>query len=101
MLANRFVEVKDAENKLMCKIDIKKSREISNKDKAGKVLEYSLNVNLNLEALSTLDGSSVFKKNYSQIRNTTIYLLLMVFLIKKNLIYLKVSLLKIPQILIN
>ena len=41
------------------------------------------------------------EKNYSQIRNTTIYLLLMVFLIKKNLIYLKVSLLKIPQILIN
>ena len=69
MLANRFVEVKDAENKLMCKIDIKKSREISNKDKAGKVLEYSLNVNLSLEALSTLDGSSIFKKNYSQKRS--------------------------------
>ena len=69
MLTNRFVEVKDAENKLMCKIDIKKSREISNKDKAGKVLEYSLNVNLSLEALSTLDGSSVLKKSYSEKRS--------------------------------
>ena len=69
MLTNRFVEVKDAENELMCKIDIKKSREISNKDKAGKVLEYSLNVNLSLEALSTLDGSSVLKKSYSEKRS--------------------------------
>ena len=33
------------------------------------MLEYSLNVNLSLEALSTLDGSSIFKKNYSQKRS--------------------------------
>tara|TARA_B100000029_G_scaffold15905_1_gene16416 strand:+ start:189 stop:659 length:471 start_codon:yes stop_codon:yes gene_type:complete len=69
MLANRFVEFKDSENQLMCKINIEKNREISNKDSAGKVLEYSLDVNINLEALSTLDGSSILRKNYSQKRS--------------------------------
>mgnify|MGYP001312949777 CR=1 FL=1 len=67
-LANRFVMSKDSKNELLCKIDIKKNREISNKDKAGKILEYTLDVNLNLEALSTLDGSSVMRKHYSQKR---------------------------------
>ena len=69
MLANRFVEFKDSENQLMCKINIEKNREISNKDSAGKVLEYNLSVNINLEALSTLDGSSILRKNYSQKRS--------------------------------
>ena len=69
MLANRFVEFKDSENQLMCKINIEKNREISNKDSAGKVLEYSLGVNINLEALSTLDGSSILRKSYSQKRS--------------------------------
>ena len=69
MLANRFVEFKDSENQLMCKINIEKNREISNKDSAGKVLEYSLDVNINLEALSTLDGSSILRKSYSQKRS--------------------------------
>lgn len=69
ILSNRFVKIKDAENELMCRIEIEKNREISNKDKAGKVLEYSLNINLDLEALSTLDGSSLLKKNYSQKRS--------------------------------
>ena len=69
MLANRFVETKNAKNELMCKINIDKKREVSNKDKAGKVLEYSLGVIINLEALSTLDGSSILKKNYSQKRS--------------------------------
>ena len=69
MLANRFVEFKDSENQLMCKINIEKNREISNKDSAGKVLEYSLNLNINLEALSTLDGSSILRKSYSQKRS--------------------------------
>ena len=66
MLANRFVEFKDSENQLLCKINIERNREISNKDDSGKVLEYSLNISLNLEALSTLDGSPVLRKNYSQ-----------------------------------
>ena len=69
MLANRFVEFKDSENQLLCKINIEKNREISNKDSAGKVLEYSLGVNINLEALSTLDGSSILRKSYSQKRS--------------------------------
>ena len=69
MLVNRFVETKNAKNELMCKINIDKKREVSNKDKAGKVLEYSLGVIINLEALSTLDGSSILKKNYSQKRS--------------------------------
>ena len=69
MLANRFVEFKDSENQLLCKINIEKNREISNKDSAGKVLEYSLDVNINLEALSTLDGSSILRKSYSQKRS--------------------------------
>ncbi len=66
MLTNRFVEIKDSENQLLCKINIERNREISNKDDSGKVLEYSLDINLNLEALSTLDGSLVLRKNYSQ-----------------------------------
>ena len=66
MLTNRFVEFKDSENQLLCKINIERNREISNKDDSGKVLEYSLNISLNLEALSTLDGSPVLIKNYSQ-----------------------------------
>ena len=69
MLVNRFVETKNAKNELMWKINIYKKREVSNKDKAGKVLEYSLGVIINLEALSTLDGSSILKKNYSQKRS--------------------------------
>ena len=69
MLVNRFVQVENSKNELMCKIFIEKNREISNKDKSGKVLEYSLIVNLNLEALSTLDGSSILKKNYLQKRS--------------------------------
>ena len=69
MLVNRFVETKNAKNELMCKINIDKKREVSNKDKAGKVLEYNLGVIINLEALSTLDGSSILKKNYSQKRS--------------------------------
>ena len=69
MLANRFVEFKDSENQLLCKINIEKNREISNKDSAGKVLEYSLSVNINLEALSALDGSSILRKSYSQKRS--------------------------------
>ncbi len=69
ILANRFIEFKDSENQLLCKINIEKSREVSNKDSAGKVLEYSLGVNINLEALSTLDGSSILRKSYSQKRS--------------------------------
>ena len=69
MLTNRFIEFKDSENQLLCKINIEKNREISNKDSAGKVLEYSLDVNINLEALSTLDGSSILRKSYSQKRS--------------------------------
>ena len=34
MLVNRFVEVKDSENQLLCRINIEKNREISNKDSA-------------------------------------------------------------------
>ena len=66
MLVNRFIEVKDSENQLLCRINIERNRKISNKDDSGKVLEYSLNISLNLEALSTLDGSPVLIKNYSQ-----------------------------------
>ena len=66
MLVNRFIEVKDSENQLLCRINIERNRKISNKDDSGKVLEYSLDINLNLEALSVLDGSSVLRKNYSQ-----------------------------------
>ena len=69
MLANRFIEVKDSENQLICKINIEKNREISNKDDAGKVLEYSLVVNLNFEGFSSLNGRSILKKNYSQKRS--------------------------------
>ena len=69
MLTNRFIEFKDSENQLLCKINIERNREISNKDDSGKVLEYSLDINLNLEALSVLDGSSVLRKNYSQKKN--------------------------------
>ena len=69
MLANRFVEFKDSENQLLCKINIERNREISNKDDSGKVLEYSLDINLNLETLSVLDGSSVLRKSYSQKKN--------------------------------
>ena len=59
----------NSKNNLVCKIEIKKDRTISNKDKSGKILEYTLNVSLNLEALSTLDGSSVLKKSYSEKRS--------------------------------
>ncbi len=48
MLTNRFVEFKDSENQLLCKINIERNREISNKDDSGKVIEYSLDINLNL-----------------------------------------------------
>ena len=69
MLTNRFIEFKDSENQLLCKINIERNREISNKDDSGKVLEYSLDINLNLETLSVLDGSSVLRKSYSQKKN--------------------------------
>ena len=69
MLANRFIEVEDSDNQLICKINIEKNREISNKDDAGKVLEYSLVVNLNFEGFSSLNGRSILKKNYSQKRS--------------------------------
>ena len=69
MLANRFISNKNSKNNLVCKIEIKKDRTISNKDKSGKILEYTLNISLNLEALSTLDGSSVLKKSYSEKRS--------------------------------
>ena len=68
MLANRFIEVKSAENKLVFKINSAKAREISNKDDAGKIIEYSININLNLNAISVVDGNSVFAKNYSEKR---------------------------------
>ena len=69
MLQNRFVEIENAENNLICKINIEKRREISNKDKSGQIIEYTLSVSLNLEALSTQDGSPILAKNYSQKRS--------------------------------
>ena len=66
MLANRFIEVESAENKLVFKINSAKAREISNKDDAGKIIEYSININLNLNAISAVDGNSIFAKNYSE-----------------------------------
>ena len=68
MLANRFIEVESAENKLVFKINSAKAREISNKDDAGKIIEYSININLNLNAISAVDGNSIFAKNYSEKR---------------------------------
>ena len=69
MLANRFVKIAGAENNLICKINIGKSREISNKDKSGQILEYTLSLSTNLEVLSTQDGSPILIKNYSQRRS--------------------------------
>ena len=68
MLANRFIEVESAENKLVFKINSAKAREISNKDDAGKIIEYSININLNLNAISAVDGNSIFAKSYSEKR---------------------------------
>ena len=69
MLANRFVKIAGAENNLICKINIEKSREVSNKNKSGQILEYTLSISTNLEALSTQDGSPILIKNYSQRRS--------------------------------
>ena len=46
MLANNFIKLEDSENNLMCKIEISKERLQSNKDRSGKILEYTLNVYL-------------------------------------------------------
>ena len=43
-----------------------KNRTKSNKTQSGKVLEYTLNVNLNFEAISKSDSRTVLKKTYSE-----------------------------------
>tara|TARA_B100000029_G_scaffold413323_1_gene416294 strand:- start:1896 stop:2372 length:477 start_codon:yes stop_codon:yes gene_type:complete len=69
MLANRFIRLERSENILMCKIKIEKDRTQSNRDQSGKVLEYSLSMNLSLEAISLLDNKPVLVKGYSERRS--------------------------------
>ena len=69
MLANNFIKLEDSENNLMCKIEISKERLQSNKDRSGKILEYTLNVNLDLEVIPILSTNSILKKSYSEKRS--------------------------------
>ena len=69
MLANNFIKVEKSENPLLCKMEIDKERFISNKDQAGKVLEYTLAINLDLQIISILDTNDIFKKSYSEKRS--------------------------------
>tara|TARA_B100000029_G_scaffold35039_2_gene32895 strand:+ start:930 stop:1400 length:471 start_codon:yes stop_codon:yes gene_type:complete len=69
MLVNNFIKVKNSENILMCKMNINKERFASNKDRSGKIIEYTLNVNLDLEITSILDTNSVLTKSYSEKRS--------------------------------
>ncbi len=69
MLVNNFIKVKNSENILMCKMNINKERFASNKDQSGKIIEYTLNVNLDLEITSILDTNSVLTKSYSEKRS--------------------------------
>jgi len=69
MLVNNFIKVKNSENILMCKMNINKERFASNKDRSGKITEYTLNVNLDLEITSILDTNSVLTKSYSEKRS--------------------------------
>ena len=63
MLANNFIKLEDSENNLMCKIEISKERLQSNKDRSGKILEYTLNVYLDLEVIPILSTNSILKKS--------------------------------------
>ena len=65
-LSNKFIKSQEAPNILVFKIQMMKNRTQSNKTQSGKVIEYTLNVNLNFEAISKLDSLTVLKKTYSE-----------------------------------
>ena len=65
-LSNKFIKSQGAPNLLVFKIQMMKNRTKSNKTQSGKVLEYTLNVNLNFEAISKSDSRTVLKKTYSE-----------------------------------
>jgi len=66
MLSNRFIKFKDAQNNLICILKLDKNRVKSNKTQAGKVLEYTLNVSVALEAVSMSSGDKILIKGYSE-----------------------------------
>jgi len=70
MLANRFMKTENAPNVLICEMELEKNRTVSNRDKAGKVLEYTLDIILNFKAISASSGNQVLNKKYS---NKTTY----------------------------
>ena len=65
-LSNKSIKSQGAPNLLVFKIQMMKNRTKSNKTQSGKVLEYTLNVNLNFEAISKSDSRTVLKKTYSE-----------------------------------
>ena len=65
-LSNKFIKSEGAPNLLVFKIQMVKNRTQSNKTQSGKVLEYTLNINLNFEAISKSDSQTVLKKIYTE-----------------------------------
>ena len=65
-LANRFTKVDDSKNNLTFNIKASKKREISNKSSTGAALEYSVNVNFELQVISVPNGKEIFNQNFHQ-----------------------------------
>tara|TARA_B100000029_G_scaffold217367_1_gene215150 strand:+ start:56 stop:532 length:477 start_codon:yes stop_codon:yes gene_type:complete len=76
MLVNRFMKIENAPNVLICDLKSEKKRSVSNRNRAGNVLEYTLDMVLDFKAISASSGNQVLQKRYSKktsYKSSTLY----------------------------
>tara|TARA_Y100000590_G_C15420980_1_gene901400 strand:- start:298 stop:777 length:480 start_codon:yes stop_codon:yes gene_type:complete len=66
---NLIITNRKEENNLTLTIKSNKKVSVSNKSETGKILQYAVNVNFNITAVSDLDNKIVLSKVYSRKQN--------------------------------
>ena len=67
--ANRFSKIEAASNNLTFNITANKKRGVSNRSSTGTILEYNINLNIDLEVISESNGKKVFETSLAESSN--------------------------------
>ncbi len=69
MVVNKLNLIRDQTGSLTLHIDGKKNVDITNKNSAGKVLEYSITLSYQIEVKDVLNGKTIYSKNIANTQN--------------------------------